>query len=473
MKETHPAIRKKMGMNRSWEYLHEDASLLALIKECCNHKDLSKGSRIHAHILQKGSSFLTNNVFIATALVTMYAKCGELLKARDLFDEHLSTFTRDLVSWTSLISGYSQHGFSEDALKCFDRMRNEGLHPDAFTFSCVLKVCGSIGASHKGKEIHVEIVNEESNLFLQDPILGSALVDMYAKCGYLTSAQRVFDEIHVRNVISWTALITGFCKYGQGEEALSCFRRMLCEGISPNPVTFCCVLKACGNVGIPEKGKEVHAEIVREGMLANDSILGNALVDMYAKCGILERAQKVFDKLLIRNVVSWTSLLAGYAQLGKHDIVFYLFCKMRGEGIEPNFITFLVVLNACSFSGLVTEGETYFEVMRTSYGIIPTLEHHTCMVDLFSRSGHFDKAMEMIEKMPSSEYLPLWVALLGACYQWGNVKLGRLAFEHVVKLESNNEAAFICMSNIYMAAGMVDEAANIEAMRENYYDKHP
>lgn len=144
------------------------------------------------------------------------------------------------------------------------------------------------------------------------------------------------------------------------------------------------MLQACGRKGSFEKVKEIHLQIVQEGLLENDSILGAALVDMYAKCGELAKAREGFDQLSCRDVVPWTTLMIGYAQCGKHDTIFALFNKMVGDRTKTNLVTFTVLLNACSHIGLMNEGKMYFESISASYGIIPSLEHHTCMVDLFA-----------------------------------------------------------------------------------------
>ena len=244
-------------------------------------------------------------------------------------------------------------------------------------------------------------------------------VDMYAKCGVLSKAQQVLKELHLRNVVSWNALITGYADHGQGHEALNAFDQMQSEGFCPDDVTYMCILKGCGSIGAIDKGKQIHNEIVGRGLLETDIekdiVLGTALVDMYAKCGILERAQKVFDKLLIRNVVSWTSLLAGYAQLGETERALDLFNDMVSEGTVPDVVTFLVLLSSCSHAGRVEEGQMLFDDMENVYCLKPTLEHYACMVDLFSRAGHFEKAMVAIEKVPPSDCLQLWLNLLGAC----------------------------------------------------------
>ena len=185
-------------------------------------------------------------------------------------------------------------------------------------------------------------------------------------------------------------------------------------------------------------------------------LIGNALVDMYAKCGQPTKAQEAFDQLLNRDVVSWTALMAGYAQVGRDRIVLDSYERMIGEGINPDVVTFTVLLNACSDAGLLDEGKIYFETMIRTYDIIPTQEHCACMVDLFSRAGQFDKALVVIERMPRFDHVPTWATLLGACKKWGYLKLGELAFEHLVQLDGNNAAGYVSMSNIYAAASATE-----------------
>jgi pentatricopeptide repeat protein len=237
------------------------------------------------------------------------------------------------------------------------------------------------------------------------------------------------------------------------------------EGFSPDVTTLACIVKACGSTGHIEKGKEIHDEMNRKGWLGKHIMLGNALIDMYAKCSALANAKDVIDALPSRDTVSWSTLISAYAQQGQGEEALSCFERMKCDGIAPNAITFLSVLNACSHSGFVDRGQMHFEDMKERYGITPDLDHLACMVDLFGRAGHFDKAMAMLKRMPLSNYAPAWRSLLGACRKWANVKLGRLAFDEVVQLDSNNPAIYIAMANIYTAAGMKADAEKIEAMK--------
>lgn len=426
------------------------------LKACGLLEAVEEGRRIHLEIVRGG--LLERVDALGNALVDMYGKCGALAMAQRVFNQ---LPMQDVVSWTALIAGYSQHGHGQEALSCFELMKRDGFAPDAMSFSCILNACGNIKDVEKGKKIHEEIVRE--GLLAKDSVLVTVLLGMYVKCGAFSLARGVFDQLPMRDVVSWNALLAGYCEHGHVEEALECFDRMKHEGLSPDSVSFASILKACGSSGASMKGEELHAEMVREGLLKKVGILGSVLVDTYAKCGALSKAQEVFDKLSQRDVVSWTALIAGYAQIGRHDYVFDLLNKMIGEGIEPNVVTLLVVLSACGYSGLEDDGQKFFETMRKC-GIAPTFKHHTCMVALFGRAGHLSKAVEVIKRMPSSDHLPLWSALMGACQKWGDVKLASLAFEHAIQLDDRSAVPYIFMSRAYAAAGMQEDAKKFQAI---------
>lgn len=421
-----------------------EATFSCVLKACGSLGYLNKGQDVHTRIIEE--HLLEKNTVVAHALIDMYAKCGALQQAQTVLDElPLST----VVSWTVLISGYTQHGCGEEALLCFERMQARGLSPDAATFACVLKACSSLRALEKGREVHLQIVRAG----LLDIHVGTALVDMYAKCGALQKAQEVFDMLPIRNSISWNALISGYAQHRYGEEALICFEWMQYEGLSPDTVTFICILKACSSIGAACKGKEMHANIVKHGLSKEGFVTAaTALVDMYANFGMLAEAQYLFEKLPVRDVVSWSVLMEGYAHLGKEETVFGLYAQMVNEDTVADLATITIVLNTCSQIGLLRKGETFFEFITKSQGIAPASEHYTCMVDLFARAGCLDKAVAVVEHMPLSADLTMWHSLLGACRKWGYTEPGRWAFEHAVQVDETAAGAYICISNIYAAA---------------------
>ncbi|KAI5059719.1 hypothetical protein GOP47_0026038 [Adiantum capillus-veneris] len=396
------------------------------LKACGIMQDVDMGDKIHDEIANLG--LLEKHVVLGGALVDMYTKCGSLMKAQKVLDK---LPVRNVVSWCTLVSGYAQHGCGKEALACFQRMRSEGLSPDVITYACILKACAITQDIDMGKRIHDEIARQ--GLLEKHVMLGGALIDMYAKCGVLVKAHKVLVELPVRDVVSWSALIAGYAQHDFGSEALACFHEMQSDGLSPNAVTYACALKACSITREVAMGDKIHYEIARQGLLEKHVVLHGALVDMYAKCGFLKKAQKVLNELPVRDAVSWNALIGGYAQHGCGKEALACFQWMQQEGTSPTAITFVCVLSSCSHSGLVDEGQTLFDIMTERYGILPEEESYTCMVDLFGRARHFDKAMRVIKMMPASIWPSVLSALLGACREWGNVELGRLAYERVIE----------------------------------------
>uniref|UniRef100_UPI0040747504 Synthetic PPR-DYW protein n=1 Tax=synthetic construct TaxID=32630 RepID=UPI0040747504 len=435
-----------------------------VLKACASLSSLKEGKQIHGHVIKSG---FESDVYVQSALIDMYAKCGELEDARKVFDEMPE---RNVVSWNAMISGYAQNGQSEEALELFREMQQEGIKPSEFTFCSVLSACASLGSLEMGKQIHGYVIKSgfESIVFV-----GNALIDMYAKCGSIEDARKVFDEMPERTVVSWTAMISGYAQNGQSEEALELFREMQREGVKPDEVTLPSVLSACANLGALEQGKQIHAYVIKSGF-ESDVFVGSALIDMYAKCGSIEDARKVFDKMPERDVVSWNAMIAAYAQHGHGKEALQLFQQMQQEGVKPSEVTFTSILSACSHAGLVDEGHHYFESMSPDYGITPRVEHYGCMVDLLGRAGRLDEAEDLIKSMPFQPNVVVWGTLLGACRVHGDVERGERAAERILELDPESAAPYVLLSNIYAAAGRWDEAAKVrKLMKERGVKKEP
>jgi pentatricopeptide repeat protein len=432
---------------------------ISIMKACGSIGAIEKGEAIHNQVISRGLPEV--DVVLGTALVDMYAKCGALAQAQQVHDD---LCVRDVVSWSALIAGYVQHGYGDRALDCFRWMWAEGITANVGTFVCVLKACGLIRDIDKGKSVHDEIICR-GLLREKHAALGVALVDMYAKCGNLAEAHQILESLPARNAVSWNALIAGYVRQGRCHCALNCFDRMQGEHLSPDAVTFTCILNACGSTGAIDKGKQIHEEISSRNMLDDDIVLGNALIDMYAKCGALAKAQEVLEDLPLRNTISWSTLISGYAQHGQVCEALKCFDHMQGEGLYPDSIMLMSVLNACSHSGLLEEAEMHLRNMNAKYGLPPEVEHHTCLVSLLGCAGHLDKAVSVIKGIPSSTYTPIWLTLLCACRKWGNIKLGRLTFDQAIQLDDTCGAAYVLMAAIYTDAGMIEEAEKVEAMR--------
>ncbi|KAJ7547233.1 hypothetical protein O6H91_08G076100 [Diphasiastrum complanatum] len=416
---------------------------VSVLQACAGLTALDQGKLIHAQIAESG---LESDLYIANTLIDMYAKCGRLDEAHKVF---LQLRGRDVVSWTALIAGYAQLGRGQEALELFKKMQNEGVKPNKITFLSILKACSSISALDQGRLIHAQLTKSgyDKELFVSNTLL-----HMYAKCGCLGKAWKVFYNMSERDVVSYSVMIAGLAKHGKVKEALSIFERMMQQGVKPDKITYVNILKACGSAAALDQGKLIHRHIMGSGIVM-DVMVGSAVVDMYAKCGSLGEANQVFENLPERNVVSWNALIAGHARHGHAQDAIKLFEKMQEEAIRPNHVTFIAVLSACSWAGLVNEGYQLFQAMCKGFNIIPTMKHYACMVDLLGRTGNVYEALDLINKMPVQPGVPVWMSLLGACRTHGNLDVGKGSFESILKLDPTNNAAFGIMSNIYSAAG--------------------
>lgn len=426
-------------------FLADTITIACILRACGSMGDAERGEAIYAQFSKQG--LLGNDLVASNALVDMYGKCGMLDKAfRTFFELPL----RDVVSWNAIIASYVQHGYGDDALECFEWMQREGASPSAVTFLCILKACSTLRDPQKCYEAHAYIARNgvlEKNMFL-----GTSLVEMYGSSNMLAEAQYVFDKLSAQDIVSCNALMTGYAQNAHCEEALDCFESLQGEGLSPNTATFVCILKVCGSAGAACKGQEVHAQIGRNEILSKELVIGTALVDMYSGCGMLTGARDVFENLPVHDIVSWNGLILGYSRMGEHESVFHLFDAMIDEGQQPNMATFTILLNTCCHTGLLDKGQICFERMSAYFDIIWSVEHYTCMIDLFCRAGQLDKAVAMVMEMPLSADVTVWHTLLGACQKLGDWKLGRLAFEHAELLDEGDAANYVYMRNVYAAA---------------------
>eukprot|EP01018_Ginkgo_biloba_P030301 Gb_17294 [translate_table: standard] len=456
-----------------------------LLQACNNIKALVEGKQLHAYMLVAG---LEPNSFVGTQLVGMYATCGNIANARLVFDK---IYERTPILWNAMIRMYAKNGPCEEALSLYYQMQQEGTRPDNFTFPLVLKACAALLALQEGKEIHYHIVRSrlESDVFV-----AAGLIDMYAKCGCIEDARQVFDKMsrrdlvswntmiagyakcgnveiarHLfdrmpeRNVVSWTAMIAGYVQNGYFNEALTLYDQMQQTEIKPNRVTLVSVLPACAHLGALQQGKWIHDYVIRSG-LESDVSLQTALVNMYAKCGQLDVARHLFDKMSKRDIVSWNAMIAGYGMHGHGEDAIALFVQMQQTGLKPDDVTFIGVLSACSHTGLVDEGWQYFDCMRQDYSLTPKMEHYACMVDLLGRAGQLSEAQYFVGNMPFEPSPSVWGALLAACRVHGNIELAEHVSERLFELEPYNTGNYVLLSNMYAEAGRWDNVEKVRIM---------
>eukprot|EP01018_Ginkgo_biloba_P040301 Gb_16664 [translate_table: standard] len=448
----------KLFRRMLWAGVKPNSVTIAGVLPACSHlAALQQVKEIHNHIIRIGYEI---DVFVGSALVDMYAKCGSVEVARKVFDK---MFQRNKVSWNGMIAGYSRNGQASEALEMFFQMQLAAVEPDSVTIVSVLGACSHLTYQRQGKEIHGHIIR---NAFECNVIVESALIDMYAKCGSLEAACEVFNKMSLRDVVSWNLIISGYTQHGHANEALKLFHGMLLAHTKPISDTIAIVLPACTSLATLQQGKEMHNYSIKRGF-ESDVFVGSALMDMYAKCGSMELARHMFDRLPERDVVSWNIMIAGYGMHGHGGDALMLFHQMQWAGFKPNCVTFIALLSACSHAGLIDEGRQYFDCMSRDYGIKPQVEHYSCMVDLLGRAGLLHEAHDFIKTMPLQPDAGVWGALLGACRVHSNIELGGHAAECLFQLEPQNAGYYVIVSNIYAAACMWDAVVKVRNMMKD------
>ncbi|XP_068664293.1 pentatricopeptide repeat-containing protein At2g29760, chloroplastic-like [Aristolochia californica] len=448
--------------------------------------EVSVGEQVHCQILKVG---FYSNLLVRNALMHFYVKYGFLSSARLILDEN---FESDVVSWTTMIDGYAQKNLPNEALKLFCAMIERKVEPNEVTMVTVLSACSRMGILNLGRSIHKNI--ETNNEDVSVNVL-NALLDMYVKCGSLdvamvifrkmefkdvftwttsingyakagdlTFARQLFEEMPERNVVSWNALIAGYTQTNQPQEALDLFHEMNSEGLQPTEGTLVSVLSACGQLGSFDLGRWIYEYHIEGKRIQLSVILGNAFIDMYAKCGNIDAALRLFHEMPKRDLVSWNSMISACAMHGIGEKALVLFEQMKSEGLVPDDITFVGVLCACSHGGLVAEGRKYFNCIGKVYGMEPKVEHYACMIDLLGRVGLIEEAYELVRKMPMEPDAAGWGALLNACKMHGNVEFGKLAGDKLMQLDPHDSGIYVLLSNMYATRNRWDDVKTVRKM---------
>ncbi|TXG51805.1 hypothetical protein EZV62_024329 [Acer yangbiense] len=385
-----------------------------LVRACSISKDLYLGKQFHDHVVKFG---LDSDVFVINNVLTMYSGFGELGCARKVFEESFGFV--DVVSWTSLITGCWNSGEVELASSYFHRMP-----------------CKNV-------------------------VSWNAMINGYARLGRVEEARKLFDEMPERDVASWSGMISGYAQCGMCVEALMVFKDMVEVAIVvPNEPALVSAVSACAQLRALEEGVWLHNYIV-ENKFFIDVVLGTVLVDMYGKCGCIERAVRVFNSMIERNVLSWNSMIAGLAMNGCGRQGLSLFWKMQQVGAAPNELTFIALFSGCSHSGLVDEGLRLFDLMTQNYCIRPQAEHYGSIVDLLGRAGLIKEALKLVESMPIEPHPELWGALVNACSIHGDVELGKKLGKRLLELDPQRSGRYALLSNILAAAQRWDDVETV------------
>ncbi|KAL1208445.1 Pentatricopeptide repeat-containing protein [Cardamine amara subsp. amara] len=459
------------------------------LQEHINSPSPKRGQMIHAHIIKTG---FRPDMNISIKLLILHLKCGYLSYARQVFDE-LPKPT--LSAYNYMISGYLKHGLVKEFLLLVQKMAYSKEKADGYTLSMVLKASSSFGSTmvmprSLCRLVHARIIKCDVEL---DDVLITALVDAYVKSRKLECARTVFETMKDENVVCSTSMISGYMNQGFVEDAEEIFNttevkdivvyNAMVEGFSrsaetakravdmyismqqagfhPNISTFASVIGACSVLTAHEVGQQVHTQIMKSGVYTHIK-MGSSLLDMYAKCGGIDDARRVFDQMQEKNVFSWTSMIDGYGKNGNPEEALELFTRMKEFHIEPNSVTFLGALSACSHSGLVDKGYAIFESMQRDYSMKPKMEHYACMVDLMGRAGDLNKALEFVRAIPERPNSDVWAALLSSCRLHGNVDLASIAANELFKLNADKRpGAYIALSNVLASAGKWENVSKI------------
>ncbi|GMI65183.1 mitochondrial RNA editing factor 29 [Hibiscus trionum] len=441
-----------------------EVAMISMVTLFADLMDNEMGKVMHAYATRNLEKM---GVYLATAFVHMYARSGNLASARLLFD---GLNQKSIASWTAMIAGYIHCNELEEGMKLFARMIEERNKPNEITLLSLVVECGFVGALELGKQLHVYIVRSEICISLA---LATALVDMYGKCGEIKNAKAVFDSVKNKDVMIWSAMIAAYARTRYTDHAFDLFVKMRDNGVTPNQVTMATMLSLCAEVGAHDMGKWVHT-VIRRQVVKMDTILKTALLEMYAKCGDIDGAWKLFREAKDRDISMWNTMMAGFGMHGCGKEALELLFEMGSVGARPNDITFIGLLHACSHAGLVEEGKLMFEKMVHEFGLVPKIEHYGCMVDLLGRAGHLDEAYEIIKNMPIRANAIIWSALLAACKLHQNAVLGEIAARQLVYLEPQNCGYNVSMSNIYAMANRWNDVAGVrKAMKNKGMRKEP
>lgn len=517
-------------------------TFIAVIKAHISLQLLDAGRAVHCCAIKTAWMI---DVLLGSTLVDMYAKFGFMLDAEKVFSE-ISEQT--VVSWSILLAGFAQNGMIVEAEKVFaempernvalwnglivglvqngmlcravvvlvDMIRN-GFRPDSRTLTSLLSGCSSLRCSNEGKMFHCYAV--KVNLMLDVSVCNS-MMSMYGKQGNSSDARLIFDVMETYDVISWTAMMAAYVTNNDVKEARKIFNRMplknliswntmmfgylqncknvevnsLNDGrnlsfciddvlgffnemmrseIRPDHFTYNCALTTCGCVGTLCQATAIHCGALKRGF-ESDIGVGNALINVYGKCGSLGDAVRVFKSSNTPDIISWNALLTAYSQNGQESKALNFFDEMRRSGIELNHVTFISLLTACSHTGDVEKGREYFNMMERDYSIVPTKEHYACIVDLLGRAGLLGEAEGVIERMPIEPDAAVWGALLGACKIHGDQLMGEKAAEQIFMLDPNDVSAHIAVAETFAAKDMWRDVENLrELMRKKGISKEP
>ncbi|KAK6940275.1 E motif [Dillenia turbinata] len=439
-----------------------------ILSACSSLYSTELGRQLHGYIVKYR---IESDTSIGNSLCSLYSKCGSLKSAVRSF---WRIREKNVISWTTVISACGDNGDAGMSLKLFTQMLCEGIEPNEYTLTSALSSCCTMLALRSGKQIHSLSVKlgYGSNL----PVKNSVMY-LYLKCGCVDYAQKLLNGMQSISLVTWNATIAGHAQVmelakdeysarSSGTEALNIFTKLNRSGHKPDLFTFSSVLTVCSGLMALEQGEQIHAQTIKTGFLS-DVVVGTALVNMYNKCGSIEKASKAFVEMTMRTLISWTSMITAFCQHGWCQQALQLFEDMRLAGVRPNKVTFMGVLSACSRAGMVDEALRYFEMMRNEYKIRPGMDHYACLIDMYVRLGQLVEAFDFVQKMEFEPNEFIWSMLIAGCRSHGNLELGFYAAEKLVELQPKDTETYIMLLNMYLSAGRWKDVSRLRKLMKD------
>ncbi|KNA09636.1 hypothetical protein SOVF_151780 [Spinacia oleracea] len=439
------------------------------IKGCSEAIEVKK---IHALLFKLG---LQSDVFIGSALVNCYLKFRAMSEAYYVFGELL---VKDVVLWNSMINGYVHIEEFGMALEVFRKMNESETISNDFTATGVLSALAMSADIINGRSMHGFVIKKGYEAVVS---VSNALIDMYGKCKCVEDAAGIFECTAEKDIFSWNTVLNVHEQSGDHHGTVELFHRMLDGGGRPDIVTITTVLPACSNLAALLYVKEIHRYMIVNGLGSSRTVsdfdhllVNNTLIDVYVKCGSMRYAYMAFDKMNVRDVASWNIMIMGFGMHGQGNEALSMFDFMCAEKIVPDEVTFIGILSACSHAGLLSRGREYLLQMESVYGLVPTIEHYACVVDMLGRAGQLGEAYELLLTMPIESNAVIWRAFLAACRRHGNSTFAEVASKHMYELDPEHCGSYVLMSNIYGATGQYEAVSDLRlTMKGQNIKKNP
>ena len=428
-----------------------------VLRTCGGLPDLARGREVHLHVIRYG---FESDVDVVNALITMYVKCGDIFSARLVFDRMPR---RDRISWNAMISGYFENDVCLEGLRLFFMMREFFVDPDLMTMTSVISACEALGDERLGREVHGYVIKTG---FVAEVSVNNSLIQMHSSVGCWDEAEMVFSKMEFKDLVSWTAMISGYEKNGLPEKAVETYTTMEHEGVVPDEITIASVLSACAGLGLLDKGIMLHEFADRTG-LTSYVIVANSLIDMYSKCRCIDKALEVFHRIPNKNVISWTSIILGL-RLNYRSFEALFFFQQMILSLKPNSVTLVSVLSACARIGALSCGkEIHAHALRTGLGFDGFLPN--ALLDMYVRCGRMEPAWNQFNSCEKD--VASWNILLTGYAQQGKGGLAVELFHKMIESDVNpDEITFTSLLCACSRSGMVTDGLEyFESMEHKFH----